>query len=96
MCTSTTETDETIGTKKSVSSQLSFLRVFRIFRVIRLTEILRRFISMTLIITSIKRALANVQYIIPILLMFILIFVLLGMSLLSGNDNFQSFLDMNL
>ena len=75
----------------NVSSQLSFLRVFRIFRVIRLTKILRRLKSMRLIIVSIKKALSNVSYIVCILIMFILIFQLLGMSLLSGNYHYRSF-----
>ena len=46
---------------------------------------------MKFIIVSIKKALANVSYIICILIMFILIFQLLGMSLLSGNPHYQSF-----
>ena len=83
---------EEIGKKQSVTSSLSFLRVFRIFRVLRLTKVLRKMKSMRLIITSIKKALANVAYIVCILLMFILIFVLLGMSLLNGNRFYQSFL----
>ena len=83
--------DEQVGSKKSVSSQLSFLRVFRIFRVIRLTKILRRLKSMRLIIVSMKKALASVSYIVCILVMFILIFELLGMSLLSGNMHYQEF-----
>ena len=76
---------------RNVSTQLSFLRVFRIFRVIRLTKVLRRLKSMRLVIVSIKKALSNVSYIICILIMFILIFQLLGMSLLSGNYHYQSF-----
>ena len=89
-----TDTDSTAGSqKKNVSSQLSFLRVFRIFRVVRLTKILRRIKSMRLIIVSISKAIINVSYIICIILMFILIFVLLGMSLLSGNSHYQSFLE---
>ena len=89
-----TDTDSTAGSqKKNVSSQLSFLRVFRIFRVVRLTKILRRIKSMRLIIVSISKAIINVSYIICIILMFILIFVLLGMSLLSGNFHYQSFLE---
>ena len=89
-----TDTDSTAGSKKkNVSSQLSFLRVFRIFRVVRLTKILRRIKSMRLIIVSISKAIINVSYIICIILMFILIFVLLGMSLLSGNPHYQSFLE---
>ena len=79
------------GKVRNVSSQLSFLRVFRIFRVIRLTKVLRRLKSMRLIIVSIKKALSNVSYILCILIMFILIFQLLGMSLLSGNYHYQSF-----
>ena len=85
--------DEQLGSKKSVSSQLSFLRVFRIFRVIRLTKILRRLKSMRLIIVSMKKALISVSYIVCILVMFILIFELLGMSLLSGNIHYQKFVE---
>ena len=91
---SETDTDSTAGnSKKNVSSQLGFLRVFRIFRVVRLTKILRRIKSMRLIIVSISKAIINVSYIIAIIIMFILIFVLLGMSLLSGNIHYQSFLE---
>ena len=91
MATPSNTDDEQVGSKKSVSSQLSFLRVFRIFRVIRLTKILRRLKSMRLIIVSMKKALASVSYIVCILVMFILIFELLGMSLLSGNIHYQEF-----
>ena len=91
MASPSTNTDE-IGKKQSLSSSLSFLRVFRIFRVLRLTKVLRRLKSMRLIIISIKKALVNVSYIVLILLMFILIFELLGMSLLNGNVNYQSFM----
>ena len=81
------------GKKQNVSSKLSFLRVFRIFRVVRLTKILRRIKAMRLIIVSVTKAILNVAYIITIILMFILIFQLLGMSLLSGNSHYQSFLE---
>ena len=91
MATTSNNSDEAVGTKKSVSSQLSFLRVFRIFRVIRLTKILRRIKSMKMIIVSMKKALTSVSYIVCILVMFILIFELLGMSLLSGNIHYQQF-----
>ena len=92
MCTPNEDTGSASTDKvRNVSSQLSFLRVFRIFRVIRLTKVLRRLKSMRLIIVSIKKALSNVSYIVCILIMFILIFQLLGMSLLSGNIHYQSF-----
>ena len=88
------DTDNTLGAKKgNVSSQLGFLRVFRIFRVVRLTKILRRIKAMRLIIVSVTKAIINVSYIIAIIIMFILIFQLLGMSLLSGNRHYQSFLN---
>ena len=91
---SSNDTDSTIGKKEqNVSSQLGFLRVFRIFRVVRLTKILRRIKAMRLIIVSVTKAVINVSYIIAIILMFILIFQLLGMSLLSGNKHYQSFLE---
>ena len=61
------------------------------FRVIRLTKILRRLKSMRLIIVSMKKALVSVSYIVVILIMFILIFELLGMSLLSKNKHYKSF-----
>ena len=84
---------EIVGAKKSVGSQLSFLRVFRIFRVVRLAKVLRRLKKMRFIIICIKKALTSISYIIIILIMFILIFELLGMSLLNGNKHFQSFLE---
>ena len=91
---SSTDTDSTVGAKKqNVSSKLGFLRVFRIFRVVRLTKILRRIKAVRLIIVSITKAIINVSYIFAIILMFILIFQLLGMSLLSGNYHYQSFLE---
>ena len=92
MANPTSSSDYEIGSKKIGVANLSFLRVFRIFRVLRLTKVLRRMKSMRLIIVSIKRALANVTYIICILLMFILIFELLGMSLLNGSKKYQSFI----
>jgi hypothetical protein len=86
-------TDEIVGSKKSFSSQLSFLRVFRIFRVVRLAKVLRRLKPMRLIIVSIKKSLTSVSYIVCILVMFILIFELLGMSLMNQNKHYQSFLE---
>ena len=86
-------TDEIVGSKKSFSSQLSFLRVFRIFRVVRLAKVLRRLKSMRLIIVSIKKSLTSVYYIVCILVLFILIFELLGMSLMNQNRHYQSFLE---
>ena len=82
-----------VGSKKSVISQLSFLRVFRIFRVVRLAKILRKMNTMKYIIVSIKNTLSKIHYIIYLLIMFILIFELLGIYLLNGDSHYQSFLE---
>ena len=87
------EGQEQVGAKTSTSvvSQLSFLRVFRIFRILRVAKVLRRLKSMRLIIVSMTKALTSVSYIVIILIMFILIFELLGMSLLNANEHYRSF-----
>ena len=82
-----------LGAKRSVSSQLQFFRVFRMFRVIRLAKVLRKLKSMRLIIVSIKKSLRNVSYITIILILFIFIFELLGMSILSMNFHFRTLLE---
>ena len=74
-----------------VASHMSFLRVFRIFRILRLAKVLRRLKSMRLIIVSMTKALASVSYIVMILILFILIFELLGMYLLNKNNHYKSF-----
>ena len=93
MATPSNNDTDIVGAKKSVTSQLSFLRVFRIFRVVRLAKVLRKLTSMRLIIVSIKRALRISICLLFILIMFILIFELLGLSLLSGNRHYQTFLE---
>ena len=85
------EGEEDAGEQSPLNSRLSFLRVFRIFRILRLAKILRRLKSMRLIIVSMTKAIANVSYIVMILVMFILIFELLAMSLLSKNVHYKSF-----
>jgi hypothetical protein len=83
------------GGKSSVASQLSFLRVlrvFRIFRVIRLAKVLRKIKAMGDIIRGISRSLDDIRYVLLILVIFILIFQLLGMSLLNSSPLFQSFM----
>ena len=93
MVSPTNNDTDVVGAKKSVSSQLSFLRVFRITRIVRLAKILRRLKKMRFIIVCMQKALSSIYYIIIILIMFILIFELLGMSLLNGNEHYQSFLE---
>ena len=85
------EGEENSGDHVFVNSRLSFLRVFRIFRILRLIKVLRRLKSMRLIIVSMSKAIANVSYIVLILIMFILIFELLGMSVLNKNDHYKTF-----
>ena len=88
---SSVEGAEQSETQNYVAENLSFLRVFRIFRLLRLAKVLKRLKTMRLIIVSMTKALANVSYIVVILIMFIFIFELLGMSLLSDNIHYKSF-----
>ena len=92
MASPSTDDVDTIGTNKSVTAQLGFLRVFRIFRVLRLTKLLRKLKSMRLILSSIQTSVVNILYILMIIIMFWLIFQLLGMSLLNGNLRYRSFM----
>jgi hypothetical protein len=76
----------------AVSSKLGFLRVFRIFRVIRLMKVLKKIKTMRLIMSGISESIVNVGYVVLILIMFILIFQLLGMSLLNNVDEYSNFM----
>lgn len=77
--------------EKKLSSQFAFFKVFRIFRVLRIAKILRRIKSFRKILVGIKNSLDNVAYNSLILLIFLIIFQLLGMSFLSQDENYQSF-----
>jgi hypothetical protein len=85
-----TSSDDSGG--NAVSSKLAFLRVFRIFRVIRLMKVLRKIKTMRLIISGISESIANVGYVTLIMIMFILIFQLLGMSLLNNVPEYSNFM----
>ena len=87
------ENSDILEKDRSVNSQISFLRVFRIFRIVRIAKVLRKLKSMRIIIVSIKKSMSNVGYIIIILVCFIFIFQLLGMSLLYQNSHYKSFLE---
>ena len=87
------DNSDILENEKSVNSQISFFRVFRIFRVVRIAKVLRKLKSMRIIIVSITKSMSNVGYIIIILICFIFIFQLLGMSLLFKNDHYKSFLE---
>ena len=88
---SNVEGEENSGDQSYVASNISFFKVFRIFRLLRLAKVLRKLKSMRLIIVSMTKAIASVSYIVIILIMFILIFELLGMNLLSKNVHYKSF-----
>jgi len=76
---------------KKLSSQFAFFKVFRIFRVLRIAKLLRRIKSFRKLLVAIKDSLENVAYNSLILLIFLIIFQLLGMSFLSQDENYQSF-----
>lgn len=74
-------------------SQLSILKVFRIFRVFRLAKVLRRVKAMRNIIIGINRSISNILYTVALLFLFIIIYVLLGMSLLTNIEDMNSFIN---
>jgi hypothetical protein len=86
----TTNSDGSKGS--AVSSKLAFLRVFRIFRVIRLMKVLKKVKTMRLIMSGISQSITNVGYVTLIMIMFILIFQLLGMSLLNNIPEYSTFM----
>ncbi len=72
-------------------SQLGILKIFRIFRVFRLAKVLRRVKAMRNIINGINKSISNILYTIGLLFLFILIFVLLGMSLFPQIEDMLNF-----
>jgi hypothetical protein len=76
----------------NIASQLGFLRVFRIFRVTRIAKILKKIKSFRKVIIGIRRSISNVSYNLLIVLIFLLIFQLLGMNLLNQNTLYKGFL----
>jgi hypothetical protein len=76
----------------TVTSQLAFLRVFRIFRVVRIMKVLKKIDTMRLIMRGIMQSILNVGYILIIMILFIFIFQLLGMSLLNFQYEYTTFL----
>jgi hypothetical protein len=81
------------GTSNSnIASQLGFLRVFRIFRVTRIAKVLKKIKSFRKVISGIRRSISNVSYNLLIVLIFLLIFQLLGMNLLNQDNLYYGFL----
>ena len=72
--------------------KFSILKIFRIFRVFRLAKVLRKVKEMRNIINGINKSLSNILYTIGLLFLFIIIFLLLGMSLLNDIPDFKDFL----
>jgi hypothetical protein len=72
--------------------QLRTLKVFRIFRVFRIAKVLRRIKAMRNIINGIFKSLNNIISTIALLFLFIIIFILLGRSLLTTIPDFNDFL----
>jgi hypothetical protein len=73
----------------SGSSALSAFRTIRIFRVFRIVRVFRNLQSMTMIIRVIGRTFSQFIYLALLLLLFILIFTLIGMQMFGGKFNFD-------
>ena len=77
-----------VSGEKSTLSAFRIIRVFRIFRVVRVARLFRYLQSMTLIMKVISGSLSKFIYIALLLLLFTVIYTLLGMQVFRGNFNF--------
>jgi len=75
--------------ERSSLSAFRTVRIFRTFRVLRVARLLRTLHSMQIIIGVISRAISSFVYIAILLLLFIFIYALLGMSLFGGKFDFE-------
>ena len=65
------------------------IRIFRIFRVLRVVRIFRYLKSITLIVNSISKSISNISYLFLLLILFQIIFTLLGMQVFGGTFDFD-------
>lgn len=71
-------------------SALRIVRVFRLFRVLRVARMFRYFQSLVRILKAIGRSITKILYLFILLLIFIIIFSLLGAQIFSGKFNFSN------
>lgn len=74
--------------ERSAFSAFRAIRVFRIFRVMRVARLFRYFKSMTSIMLVISNSISKFIYLAILLLIFSIIFTLVGMQLFGGKFNF--------
>ncbi len=74
-------------------SQFGIIKIFRICRVFRLAKVLKRVKTMRSIINGISRSISNILYTVCLLFLFIIIYILLGMSLLNDIEDLKTFLN---
>ena len=82
-----------VNTGRIDTKKFGILKIFRIFRVFRIAKVLRKVKAMRNIINGINKSISNIMYTIGLLLLFIIIFLLLGMSLLKVIPDFGQFLN---
>lgn len=69
-------------------SALRVVRVFRLFRVLRVARMFRYFQSLIRILKAIGKSISKIMYLFLLLLIFIVIFSLVGVQVFSGNFQF--------
>ena len=87
-----TESTSSEGSSGVNLKSLSVLRIFRIFRVLRLAKVLKKIKTMKKIMIGMAKIFDNVVYICLLLLIFMIIYILLGMSTLNSDSDFRQFL----
>ncbi|OMJ72778.1 hypothetical protein SteCoe_28696 [Stentor coeruleus] len=78
-----------INRTKSTLSAFRAVRIFRVFRVIRVARLFRYLQSMALIMKVITASLSKFIYLALLLLLFTVVYSLLGMQVFGGNFNFK-------
>ena len=73
----------------SAFSAFRAIRVFRIFRVLRVVRLLRYLKSISKIIQAIGKSISHFLYLFSLLILFLIIFSLLGMKIFGGQFNFD-------
>lgn len=71
------------GSGTSISA-FKAIRIFRAFRVLRVTKLMRSLTFMNFLVTVLSNAFSSLMYIFLLLVLFIYIFTLLGMSFFGG------------
>ena len=76
--------------KVQLRKKFNILNIVKIFRSLRLLKILKKLKTMKKILNGVMETIGNVMYLLALIAMFILIYMLVGMALMSEDNNFKT------